>query len=187
MLSAMKHPRSLAWFAACLALASCSDFNGPISGGSFNPLLSPGAQLVQPEDAGANYTFKAGQYVTAASNATAFFSKKPQGNAEADELLSAGTSMRVIKSDGSFVKVELDSGKVGFVAAALLLESGVASGDTMTAPDANTTSPLVPEGQSSIPPIVPPSADLPESAPEAVPPLEVPLPEPADSRQKANP
>lgn len=184
MLSPMKYLHPLAWLTACLAITSCSDFRGPIGGGSFNPLLAPGAQLVQPQDAGANYAFKAGQYVTAASNATAFFHNKPQGNAEADELLSAGTSMRVIKSEGSFVKVELDSGKVGFVAAALLLESGYTT--SPTEPAAPTTE-VAPTDANTIPPIVLPTAELPEAAPEAVPPLEVPLPEPADSKQKANP
>lgn len=157
-------------------MTSCNDFNGPIGGGSFNPLLSPGAQLVQPEDASANYSFKVGQYVTAASNATAFFDKKPQGNADADELLSAGTSMRVIKSDGSFVKVELDSGKVGYVAAALLVESG------LTPPPSSPTLPttdVAPSDATTIPPIVTPTTTLPGATPEAVPPIEVPLPEPA--------
>lgn len=181
----MKNLRPLSWMTACLAISSCSDFRGPIGGGSFNPLLSPGAQLVQPQDAGANYAFKAGQYVTAASNATAFFHSKPQGNAEADELLSAGTSMRVIKSEGSFVKVELDSGKVGFVAAALLLESGYTT--SPTEPATPTSTEVAPTDANLIPPIAPPTVELPEAAPEAVPPLEVPLPEPADSKQKANP
>lgn len=166
--------------ALCLSLTSCSDFNKPLRAGSFNPLLAPGAQLIQPENAGANYPFSPGQYVTAASDSTAFFAQKPQGNADADELLSAGTSMRVIKAEGSFVKVELDSGRVGYVAAALLLEPG----RTPAPLDSTTeTSPAAPAADTSgeeaaIPPLV---------TPETIPPIEVPLPEPADSQKKSNP
>jgi hypothetical protein len=185
----MKYQRWMSAILGTLLASSCADFETPFSGGSFDPLSTAGYRQQRDESAsGGNYQFSSGQYVTAASNSTAFFRKKPTGNADADELLSAGTTMRVIKSEGSFVKVELDSGKVGYVAAALLLESQ----QSMPAPlGADPAQPL-PSGLqpgvaptdlgegAPLPPIAPPtSGELPPSSldPKSAP--EVPLPEPA--------
>jgi hypothetical protein len=120
----MKLPYAMLGLCGAVVVSSCADIEAPFGSGSFDPLSTAGyrQQAAEPTVA-SNYQFNAGQFVTAASNSTAFFSKKPSGNAEADELLAAGTMMRVIKSEDTFVKVELDNGKVGYVAAALLLES----------------------------------------------------------------
>ncbi len=196
----MKRFSLLPFTASGLLIASCSDFNQPL-GGDFNPLMTPGSQMTSTTITG-NYNYEAGQYVTAASNSTAFFSKKPTGNADADELLSAGTSMRVVKSEGSFVKVELDNGKVGYVASALLLESqqGTAAAlqvyppvngeNTIPLPSGSVPDDLEPSiatptdlgSGAPLPPIAPPNVgELPPSAPESTPEPKVvePLPEPA--------
>lgn len=107
------------------ALISCGSMNQAISG-DFDPLAKPGLMNKQESPVVSNYSFKSGQYVTAASNSTAFFSQRPTGNAVAESLLAAGTAMRVVNSEGSFVKVELEDGKVGYVASAMLNDSGVA-------------------------------------------------------------
>jgi hypothetical protein len=170
------------------AVVGCSDFNAPFGSDGFDPLSTAGFQQRNGTTEG-NYVFKAGQYVTAASNSTAFFQNKPEGNAEADELLSAGTSMRVIKSEGSFIKVELDNGKVGYVAAALLLESQQSAGTTIPGlpidPDAipaNAGDGAAPTDLGTgtpLPPISPPTAnDLPPSSLDKQKPANVPLPEP---------
>lgn len=167
----MKIHLSLGAVMTCAVLWSCSGLRGSLGDGEFNPLLAPGGLSTSGH---ANYAFRSGEYVTAASDSTAFFAAKPEGNADADELLAAGTSMRVIKTDGSFVKVELDSGRVGYVAGAMLVESGVASqattpaGSTTVAPDAN-----LPTAGEVLPEIVSPEGALPPS------PEELPLPEPA--------
>jgi hypothetical protein len=51
---------------------------------------------------------------------TAFYSKRPKGDAEADKLLPRGTSMKVVAQSDNFVKVELDSGEIGFVPAIMV-------------------------------------------------------------------
>ena len=195
----MKRSSLLAMSVSGLLIASCSDFNQPL-GSEFNPLMTPGSQMTSTAIAG-NYNYKAGQYVTAASNSTAFFSKKPTGNADADELLSAGTAMRVVKSEGSFVKVELDNGKVGYVASALLLESQQgATGAVQVYPPVNGENPVpLPAGSvpdnlvpssgptdlgsgAPLPPIAPPNVgELPPSTPNSAtePKVVEPLPEPA--------
>lgn len=87
--------------------------NGPVTSGGFDPLDAPGSQR------GANVvqapTFSAGQFVRASMPNTAFFKNRPNGNGDADKLLARSTSMKVISTSGSYVKVELDSGEIGFV------------------------------------------------------------------------
>lgn len=178
-------------FCGSLLLMSCADFNGPLSSSDFDPLVAPGSQQRDAGTTAGNYHFKAGQYVTAASNSTAFFNTKPTGNADADELLAAGTSMRVIKSEGSFVKVELDNGKVGYVAAALLLESQPgATGAQQSYPPVNTEAAMpLPAGLQTdvpptdlgtgapLPPIAPPTVnELPPSSLDTKKPETAPLP-----------
>lgn len=51
---------------------------------------------------------------------TAFFKVRPKGDADPDKLLKHNTSMKVITSSESYVKVELDSGEVGFVPTVML-------------------------------------------------------------------
>ena len=110
-------------------LTQCGSFTEPMEG-DFDPLSPPGSGLKREASLVNNYHFQPMQYVTAASNSTAFFNKRPTGNAEAEELLAAGTSMRVVKTEGSFVKVELDNGKVGYVAAALLTDGNASANGT---------------------------------------------------------
>lgn len=176
-----------------LLFVSCSDFNGPL-GGDFDPLMTPGSEQSDSVRPMGNYNFEAGTYVTAASNSTAFFSSKPSGNADADELLAAGTSMRVVKTEGSFVKVELDNGKVGYVAAALLVEGQQGAADVLPPFSGEAALPLptgpVPDNLSPsaaptdlgtgapLPPISPPTVqELPPASVEEKK-AEEPLPEP---------
>lgn len=122
----MKRLRYAPLFFAPFFLTQCGSFTGPIDG-DFDPLSAPGSGIKKETTMVNNYNFQPMQYVTAASNSTAFFSQRPTGNAEAEELLAAGTSMRVVKTEGSFVKVELDNGKVGYVAAAMLTDGNASA------------------------------------------------------------
>lgn len=104
--------------AAFASLVSCGSSTSPSSGDSFDPLRQPGSgQLSRAETAPA---FTAGQFVQAAIDNTAFFKNRPSGNADADKLLKRETSMKVISISGSYVKVELDSGEVGFVPSVMI-------------------------------------------------------------------
>jgi hypothetical protein len=87
--------------------------NRPITGGSYDPLSRPSVGL---DGSSANASaFRPGQFVQAIMDNTAFFKSRPQGEADADKLLPRGTSMKVISSGESHIKVELDSGEVGWV------------------------------------------------------------------------
>ncbi|MEX1048589.1 MAG: hypothetical protein WED15_03610 [Akkermansiaceae bacterium] len=104
---------------ALFGLAACDTMTGPLTGsGDFDPLRSPGSTTKVDPLVGA--TFSAGKFVQAAMDNTAFFRARPRGDADADKLLTRGTSMKVVSTSGSYIKVELDSGEVGFVPAVML-------------------------------------------------------------------
>ena len=122
--SGMKHITVCAATAA-FVLASCDSMTRPIDTGSFDPLRPPGSgnNLVTPASG-----FRAGQFVSSIMDNTAFFGKRPKGDADADKLLPRGTSMKVISTDESYVKVELDSGEVGWVPTVMVEDPNAAMG-----------------------------------------------------------
>jgi hypothetical protein len=71
--------------------------------------------------------YSPGEFVDASVDSASFFVQRPQGNADADKLLAAGTPMKVIQSDSSYVKVELDSGEVGFVPVMMVAKHGASA------------------------------------------------------------
>jgi hypothetical protein len=116
-----------------LSISACDTINRPITGGDFDPLRPPGrggdlSRSVVP-------AFAAGQFVQSSMDNTAFFKKRPVGDAEADKMLARGTSMKVISVNDSYVKVELDSGEVGFVPS-VMVEDPTA---VLSAPAVNPT------------------------------------------------
>lgn len=161
--------------AAAVALVGCASMNAPLtSSGSFDPLSPAGGSVRTGTTTGSS--FKAGQFVHATIDNTAFFVKRPKGDADADKLLPRHTEMKVITSDSSYVKVELNSGEVGFVPAVMVhdpnsvsvIDPGGASiytplppGDGVVEPLPNMAPTDVPPG--GIPPIIPvdPSAPVP--------------------------
>jgi len=85
--------------------------------GSYDPLDTPGgnSQKIKVIEQSSGPSFTPGQFVEAVIPDTGFYLNKPKGNADADKLLKKGSSMKVISQSGSFVKVELDNGKIGYV------------------------------------------------------------------------
>lgn len=104
-------------------LAGCDAINRPLgSGGDFDPLNAPGGGThVNVVDANSN-SFRPGQFVKTAMDNAAFFKQRPKGDADADRLLKANTPMKVVSTDGSYLKVELDSGEVGYVPSVMVVD-----------------------------------------------------------------
>ena len=194
----MKTPKLLSLGALAVAAVSCGSFknlNRPLSGGGFDPLDGPGSPtgsasaLVAPTKP----SYKRGQWVeTSMPNAT-FFRAIPKGSARADKVLAAGTPMKVVSSTGTYLKVELDSGDIGFVPEIMVIErSAAGSQPGLPAPDFGPVPPPVEPGintpevapipevpDSPPPPPVPniPSPSVPETVPtvpDVAPPPEVP-------------
>lgn len=165
-----------------LALVGCESMNAPLTqSGSFDPLAPAGGRTRTETSAGAS--FKPGQFVRAIIDNTAFFSKRPKGDADADKLLPRETQMKVISADASYVKVELDSGEVGFVPSVMVHDPNAPIAGVAGDPSNGVIYPPLPAGGSveplpnltptdvppgGVPPIIPldPSAPVP-SAPVA--------------------
>lgn len=96
-----------------LSCGSLKKFNGSLSDSGFNPLSSPGSssEWIAP----ATPTYKQGQWVVTSTPNATFFKVFPKGSAVADKVLSVETPMKVVSSRETYLKVELDSGDVGYV------------------------------------------------------------------------
>lgn len=165
---------------SALGLAACGNMSGPISNsGDFDPLLAPGSGTATNLVSGS--TFVAGQFVSASMDNTAFFRSRPKGDGDADKLLSRGTSMKVISTSGSYVKVELDSGEVGFVPAVMLEVpgSGPAADMQMDGPGEFQVYPPVGGSVEPLPIIdpagLPPEGSIPQVIDPEAPVLEAPV------------
>lgn len=119
---------------AAICLVACDTMSGPITSGGYDPLLPAGSGN-SSTDRSIGVVFSAGQFVRASMDNTAFFKTRPSGSADADKLLRRGTSMKVISINSSYVKVELDSGEIGFVPSVMLEDPNAApQAVTTTAP-----------------------------------------------------
>lgn len=146
-----------------LSLVACDSMTGPITSGDFDPLRPPGGNVGPSLQSTA--AFKAGQFVRAALDNTAFFKIRPKGDADADKLLVRGTSMKVISYSGSYVKVELDSGEIGFVPAVMLEDPSTVTQAPRTNPGEIQVYPPLPGGGIGGPlPIIDPAGLPPEGA-----------------------
>lgn len=145
---------------------------GPGSGSGFDPLSAPGANLAS-QSTGGPAVIRPGQFVVASIDNTAFYNQRPGAEAEADKLLRRGTSMRVISASGSFFRVELDDGEVGFVPR-VMVEDPSAMADDTSAPFE-----IYPDGGGTDIPM-PDSPPIDPTAPTSggVPPVIDPIPDP---------
>ena len=176
---------------ATLGLAACGTMSAPISGSEFDPLGTPGGALGGPA-VGLSEAFRPGQSIRAAVGNTAFYRVRPRGDADADRLLERGTRMRVVSADSSYVRVELDSGEVGFVPAVMVEDPSAAEPDQfgnefqVFPPTSDGFDPVLVEDPVATPAVVsePSALDLelpvPPADDEVAPaPAPAPLPEPA--------
>jgi hypothetical protein len=117
---------------AALSLVACDTMSGPITRGAYDPLLPAGSAGTPAQRVGP--AFSAGQFVRSSMDNTAFYKSRPNGDVDADKLLKRGTSMKVISTANSYVKVELDSGEIGFVPSVMIEDPNAAPQTTTTNP-----------------------------------------------------
>jgi len=159
---------------AAFGLCGCEDFNRPISTGGFDPLGTPGGMRATADSMDG---FRGGQFVHAIMDNTVFFFNRPKGDVDADKLLRRGTSMKVISQSDNYVKVELDSGEIGFVPAIMLVDpnrvpdAGVYGnpGDYQVYPPIEAANPL-PAGE------MPPEGAIPTVIDPEAPASDIPIP-----------
>jgi len=177
--------------AAVAVVASCSTvdrLNRPLGDSATNPLNAPGSGRASQQAPAASPSFTPGQFVKAVMDNTAFFSKRPSGSADADKLLKLNTPMKVVEDDGSYVKVELDGGQVGYVPSVMLFDptapaAGLpgAPGDVQPIPPA--PAPPLPTGTSgdAVPLVAPADAPPADAVPAVVDPAAAPSSSPSGS------
>jgi hypothetical protein len=95
-----------------LVIAACDPMGSSLDTSGIDPLRPPPGN-VDTNSSGTD--LRPGEFVSAAIDNTAFYKAKPKEDQAADKLLSQGTPMKIVALSGSFTKVELDSGEVGFV------------------------------------------------------------------------
>lgn len=173
---------SLLSSAAMLAIVSCENMSGPISTGSFDPLAPPGS-MRKTETAEGGSSFSQGQFVKAAMDNTAFFQKRPRGDADADKLLKLGTQMKVVTTDGAYLKVELDSGEVGYVPSVMVSDPHAPAAGLPGSPgEVQVYPPLGPVPPVDQLPAIPPSEVPPGGAiPAVIDPAAPPIPPPTEA------
>lgn len=189
---------ALAWGIAAIGLAACNTSNGPIGFGLADPLRVPGSD-VTPSSIEAQ-GFSAGQFVRATVDNTAFYLKRPKGDADADKLLRRGTSMKVISAGGTYLKVELDSGEVGFVPPVMVegaADSASSGASYPSNPNEIQLYPPLPGSGPTLPPIgpgeEPPSGAIPtvidpeEPSPVTTPPIAPPDQTPPNPAPQSTP
>ena len=169
-----------------LGLTACGTSDGPIGFGGADPLRAPGAETTPTL---ANPDFRAGEFVRAIVDNTAFFSKRPKGDSDADKVLPRGTSMKVVSNADSYLKVELDSGEIGYVPSVMVEGSAETSASLpptnpneiqLYPPLPGSTQPLpqVAPGEQppagSIPTVIDPDAPAAEPTPNITPPDQTP-------------
>lgn len=128
-----------------------SSFNDPLDG-SFDPLDSPGSSRNTPvEDTGPRY--QTGQWLETSMPNTAFFPRVPRGNEQPTKTLVSATPLRVLAMEGTYVKVELENGEIGYVPTIMVGEK----------PSPNEI-PIVPVAPESLlePPMVGPGGRAPD-------------------------
>jgi hypothetical protein len=172
-----------------LALVACDTMNAPLASSSFDPLGPPGSSTGLTSSYGPE--FSPGQFVSAAIDNTAFYKNEPKGNEDADKLIGSGTQMKIVSVGSSYLKVELDSGEVGYVPTVMISSGESGAGDLIPVdgiyqvyppfPDTGPVEPLPiidPSGlppEGSIPAIIDPDAPIDTTAlkldtiPEVVP------------------
>ena len=131
--------------AACLAVVSCES-GGNFSSSGYDPLDAAGGGSRSTNTVSDN-SYRPGEFVRAAMDNTAFFKKRPDGNATADKLLPRDTTLKVISDDGSYIKAELDSGEVGFVPVIQV----IGQNDTRSTPYGSDAIQVWPPVQDTIP------------------------------------
>ena len=145
-----------------LILSSCGDFlasmNEPLPGGG-NALDPPGYESGSPGVEATGPTYAPGEWVETTVPQAALYLRRPKTGDQPAQTLPLGTNARVVSSTGTYVRVELESGVVGYVPEIMVSRKS-----------ATAAMPIVPEGPTEL---LPPPSPL-DLAPEPeVPPISV--------------
>lgn len=115
---------------------SCSNINltQPLSNNGSDPLASPLSNLKNSKKQNLtsdapSVNFTPGTWVETAMPDAGFFRKYPRFGGRPDRNLQVSSQAKIISYRGSYAKVELDTGDVGYVPSLMLIEKGDESDD----------------------------------------------------------
>jgi hypothetical protein len=149
-----------------LAFTACDPTGTSLNGSDIDPLRPPSAQV---NNGSYGTELRPGQFVTAAINNAAFYKDKPKEDQAADKLLEQGTPMKIVALSGSYTKVELDSGEVGFVPS-VMISYGQADVSPLSGNADNQLPIINPDGDVPLPVLDPSTA--PPVEPGGLPPVD---------------
>lgn len=166
-MNTMKHPLQITLMGAmAVVVSSCGQF-GSLNNKNFdpatNPLDSPGSQRRLQAT---TQKFTPGTWVKVIDSNAGLFSRVPDGNDQPLEQLPIGSELKVVGNSGSYVKVETESGDIGYVPEIMVADPAALIEEEL---------PFIDPIQPGPPPVDPIDPTLPgDLAPEPdVPPLEV--------------
>jgi hypothetical protein len=152
-----------------VSLSSCGNFATSLNSQNFdpdlNPLDSPGSRnrndLIDSDP-----QFAPGSWVEVTDPNAAIYRRVPRDNEQPDYSLRPGTPLKIIGGQGTYVKVETESGQIGYVPAIMV-------GTKPTGNDLPLVSPEPNDFPSSIDPIDPinPTESVPPIGSETLDPL----------------
>jgi hypothetical protein len=167
-----------------VSLSSCGNFATSLNSQNFdpdlNPLDSPGSRnrndLIDSDP-----QFAPGSWVEVTDPTAAIYRRVPRDNEQPDYSLRPGTPLKIIGGQGTYVKVETESGQIGYVPAIMVGTKPTGQDLPLVSPDPGGAPPSIEpiDTINPIGPIEPQSAtpgidDLPFVAPEPeVPPISV--------------
>jgi hypothetical protein len=170
-----------------LGVSSCETMRAPITSSEYDPLAVPGSGSASVQSNAVS--FRRGQMVRTIVDNTGFYRNRPRGSADADRLLARNTRLRVVSSDSNYVRVELDSGELGFVPT-VMVEDPTVPPDPFSSSSGNEVQVSPPVGgPSGIDPIPFDEEDPlpPDDALPPIPDLEAPVPPEPDASPVVEP
>lgn len=116
----MNHLNQFGIFLLFFGLLNCSQ-NRSLNDNSID-IMSPagGSRKAIDDEQISNMQIKPGEFLTIYIPNTGFYNQRPVSDTDADQLLALGSNIKVIRSDSSYTQVELDSGRIGWVATIML-------------------------------------------------------------------
>lgn len=109
-----------------LVLVSCGSWNRPLNG-DYDPLSSPGSRQPAATVDVTGPRYAPGQWLETSMPNTAFYPRTPRGADQPSKVLNVSTPLRVIATEGTYVKVELEDGSIGFVPTIMVSEKPAAT------------------------------------------------------------
>jgi hypothetical protein len=165
---------------ASMMLSSCGNISSPFNSSrtfdaGSDPLDSPGRKKTRTVEA--EPKFAPGSFVEVTDANAGLYRRVPRGNEQPEQRLATGTQLKVVDEKGSYVRVETESGQIGFVPAIMVGNRGAStlplispepSGRDLPPP---AIEPIDPSGLTPLPPVPTPGAT------EELPPFVAPEPE----------